>query len=204
MSKTMCPGQDTRFWRPGDIFDVTCARCGRKVEFFKDDATRLCRCGNRIRNPKLSMGCAQWCEHAKECLGYDPKEELQENTEEIALADKIIGVLRAELGDESSIFQEAIQSLQNAERILRTENGNPRVIISAVLLTGVDQKNEQPPPGSSKEENFPRARKIMSAVDLDKSTTDEVCDLIERYWKCDEADTADLKILRESHARQDN
>lgn len=202
MSKTMCPGQDMRFWRPGDIFDVTCARCGRKVEFFKDDATRLCRCGNRIRNPKLSMGCAQWCEHAKECLGFDPKEELQESTEEIALADKIIAALRTELGDESSIFQEAIQSLQNAERMLRTESVNPRVVISAVLLSEVDERIE-PSTGSSEEENLPRAREIMSAVELDKSTTDEVCDLIERYRKGDE-DTPDLKILRKSHARQNN
>jgi hypothetical protein len=199
----MCPGQDTRFWRPGDIFDVTCARCGRKVEFFKDDATRLCRCGNRIRNPKLSMGCAQWCEHAKECLGFDPKEELQESTEEIALADEIIAALRDEFGDESNIFQEAIQSLQNAERMLRTESANPRVVISAVLLSEVDERSE-PAAGSADEENLTRARKIMSAVDLDKSTTDEVCDLIERYRKGDDEDTPDLKILRKSRVRQNN
>ncbi len=200
MSKTMCPGQDMRFWRTGDIFDVTCARCGRKVEFFKDDATRLCRCGNRIRNPKLSMGCALWCEHAKECLGFDPKEELQESTEEIALADKIIDALRSELGDESSVFQEAIQSVQNAERMLRTESANPRVVISAVLLSEVDERGG--PSDGSGGVNLPRARKIMRAIELDKPTTDEVCDLIERYRKGDDEDTPDLKILRKSHVRQ--
>lgn len=71
MSKAMCPGQDTRYWRPGDIFNVKCAACGRDVEFFKDDVTRRCRCGSTIRNPRLSPGCAKWCGHAKECLGYE-------------------------------------------------------------------------------------------------------------------------------------
>ncbi len=73
MNKTMCPGQDTRYWRPGDIFNVACASCGNDVEFFKDDAKRRCsRCGALVQNPRLSAGCARWCGHAKECLGYDP------------------------------------------------------------------------------------------------------------------------------------
>jgi len=73
MTRAQCPGQDTRYWRPGDIFNVTCAACGKDVEFFKDDAKRRCgTCGAEIRNPRLSAGCAGWCEHAKECLGYDP------------------------------------------------------------------------------------------------------------------------------------
>ncbi len=72
MIKTMCPGQDTRYWRPGDIFNVACANCGKDVEFFKDDVKLRCsRCGTIVQNPRLSSGCAQWCKNAKECLGYD-------------------------------------------------------------------------------------------------------------------------------------
>ena len=73
MTKVKCPGQDTRFWRPGDIFEIKCSRCGRMVEFFKDEASRRCPgCGKRIYNPRLTLGCAQWCPHAKECLGFEP------------------------------------------------------------------------------------------------------------------------------------
>ncbi|MBN2159160.1 MAG: hypothetical protein JW807_07175 [Spirochaetes bacterium] len=80
MNRTMCPGQDTRYWRPGDIFNVTCGSCGTSVEFFKDDASRRCPgCGIRVRNPRLTMGCAAWCRHARECLGYDPKEKKNES-----------------------------------------------------------------------------------------------------------------------------
>jgi len=30
-----CPGQDMRFWKPGDIFDTQCPKCGRRIEFLK-------------------------------------------------------------------------------------------------------------------------------------------------------------------------
>lgn len=68
--KSTCPGQDTRFWQLSDIFEVECVHCGNTVEFFKDDGYRRCKkCGLRVVNPKISIGCAQWCEYAKECLG---------------------------------------------------------------------------------------------------------------------------------------
>ena len=73
MAVTMCPGQNTAFWKPGDIFDIICPACGDKVEFFKDDARRRCEgCGYVFSNPKLNEGCAQWCEFAEKCLGLNP------------------------------------------------------------------------------------------------------------------------------------
>lgn len=70
-----CPGQDRQFWKPEDIYDVACPKCHAKVEFWKDDVYRRCRnCNHRFRNPKLDLGCAQWCQHAKTCLGQDLKE----------------------------------------------------------------------------------------------------------------------------------
>lgn len=70
MSKVMCPGQDTRFWRPEDVFSVNCPNCDAEIEFFKDEATRKCKnCGQCVRNPKLNEGCAKWCQYADKCLG---------------------------------------------------------------------------------------------------------------------------------------
>jgi hypothetical protein len=68
-----CPGQDTRYWKPGDIFDVRCPGCGGGVEFFRDDVKRKCRCGRVITNPKLNLACAEWCQKAEECLGAKPE-----------------------------------------------------------------------------------------------------------------------------------
>lgn len=64
-----CPGQDTRYWKPNDIFEVSCPTCGASVEFFKDDPARRCkRCGERFPNPRLDVGCAEWCPLAGDCV----------------------------------------------------------------------------------------------------------------------------------------
>ena len=65
-----CPGQDRRFWKPEDIFEVQCPGCGQAVEFFKDEPKLKCRkCGRIILNPKINLGCAKWCKYAEQCLG---------------------------------------------------------------------------------------------------------------------------------------
>lgn len=70
-----CPGQDLQFWKPEDIYEVDCPNCGSKVEFWKDDVYRRCRkCSHRFRNPKLNLGCAEWCQYAKYCIGQDMKQ----------------------------------------------------------------------------------------------------------------------------------
>ncbi len=65
-----CPGQDTRYWDRDSLFDVPCPSCAKPVEFFKDDSLRRCpNCGYRFRNPRLDLGCAEWCPYAEQCLG---------------------------------------------------------------------------------------------------------------------------------------
>ena len=76
MATTNCPGQDKRFWKPEDIFEVPCAHCGAPLEIWKDDKARKCRaCGKMMRNPRLDLGCAQWCKFADECLGVATDKE---------------------------------------------------------------------------------------------------------------------------------
>ena len=63
-----CPGQDTRYWKPGAIFEAACPQCGLLLEFFKDDVSRICRnCGRSLRNPGLDFGCASYCKQAEKC-----------------------------------------------------------------------------------------------------------------------------------------
>ncbi|MCP4665624.1 MAG: phosphohydrolase, partial [Deltaproteobacteria bacterium] len=70
-----CPGQDSRYWKPGAIFDAKCPKCGNEVEFFKDDTTRLCKnCGHRFLNPGMDFGCASYCQYAEQCIGNLPPE----------------------------------------------------------------------------------------------------------------------------------
>jgi len=75
-----CPGQDTRYWKPDSIFEIDCPNCGHTIEFFKDDTTRICpSCGQKIRNPKIDLGCAQYCPYAKQCLGEFKKIDINED-----------------------------------------------------------------------------------------------------------------------------
>ena len=65
-----CPGQDTRLWGPESIYDVECRNCGARVEFFKDEVRRRCsKCGERVLNEQMDLGCAEWCQYASECVG---------------------------------------------------------------------------------------------------------------------------------------
>jgi uncharacterized CHY-type Zn-finger protein len=65
-----CPGQDLRQWTPDDIYDVICPHCRNDIEFFKDEPALTCpKCKQRVRNPKLNIGCAEWCQYADDCLG---------------------------------------------------------------------------------------------------------------------------------------
>ncbi len=65
-----CPGQDERFWKPDDIFEVGCPGCGESMEFFKDEPKLKCRnCGRMVVNPKIDLGCAEWCRYAQQCIG---------------------------------------------------------------------------------------------------------------------------------------
>ncbi len=67
-----CPGQDQRFWKPEDVFELACPKCKTRIEFWKDDLKRKCPgCALLIANPKLDLGCAKWCPRGDECLGQD-------------------------------------------------------------------------------------------------------------------------------------
>ena len=161
MGKTMCPGQDTAFWRPGDIYEIACSECGKELEFFKDDATRRCTgCGKLVRNPKLNLGCAAWCEHAKDCLGYDPKEVMAAaEGGEASLVDRLIEAMKKALkGDEPGVSF-SLSVLERAKQLMGAEGGEPRVVLAGAILHRI-------PPME--------AEALMKSEGLDELTRDRV------------------------------
>jgi anaerobic ribonucleoside-triphosphate reductase len=63
-----CPGIDTQFWKPGDIFTIKCPKCDVDLEFFRDDAKRKCpKCGEQYFNPKIKTDCLEYCKYADQC-----------------------------------------------------------------------------------------------------------------------------------------
>ena len=175
----MCPGQDTAFWRPGDIYEVPCSQCGHELEFFKDDVSRRCTgCGARVQNPKLNLGCAQWCEHAKQCLGYDPKEVLLSEGEDTSLVDKLIEGLKAALKGDQDGVSRSLTVLEQAKEVLRRRGPDgldPKVVLTAALLSGLE-------PG--------RAREIMDGAGLHWESADRV----EALLRGEESDSQEAMV----------
>ena len=187
MSKTVCPGQDTRFWRPGDIFEVACAGCGALVEFWKDEGRRKCpKCGTRIQNPKLSMGCAQWCEHAKECLGFDPSQQTDEPSERAAV-DRIVDAARKEVRQEPILVQAAGAAVERAREALKTMGADPRVVLATAALAPLLRSAAGPDAG------LLAAKRIMKDEHLDPEATDRVLAMLRGA----EGDSAEARLLAE-------
>lgn len=73
--KLKCPGQDMQHWTFDDIFEVRRPWCDQSIEFWKDEPTLSCpNCNNEVRNPRIDLGCAKWCQSADECMGRTPGE----------------------------------------------------------------------------------------------------------------------------------
>jgi len=183
MSRIICPGQDTRFWRPGDIFEVPCRRCGK-----------------RIRNPKLSVGCAQWCEHAKECLGFDPKEVISEDNFEVSLVDKLVEAVKKKFGSDQKRITHALLVLEKAQELLHEEKAEPRVVLAAALLHDIGIQEAERKYGSAAGEYHeiegpPIAKQIMEESGLDDDTIEHVCRIVRNHHSARDIDTLEFRII---------
>jgi len=200
-----CPGQDMRFWKPGDIFDAPCPKCGRRVEFFKDEVRRKCRCGHEIVNPKLDFGCAQWCPYAEQCVGAVPEEikERQKAEEKDLLRGRIALEMKKYFGADFKRVHHAIKVARFAEQILKMEGGNPLVVIGAAYLHDIGVHEADRKHGSHsgryQEMDGPAiAREILERLNAPKQMIDEICDIIGHHHSPREEETLNFQIVYEA------
>ncbi len=196
MDKFRCPGQDMRYWKPGDVFEVGCPECKTEVEFFKDDPFQRCpSCGNRVRNPKIDLGCAKWCEFAKECLG-----ELPGADETGPMCDRLTARMRDTFGDDRRRIDHALKVLDHAEAIQHSEQGDPLTVRAAAILHDIGIHEAERKQGSAagrfqEIEGPPIARRIMEELDLDEKTIDHVCRIVGSHHSAKEIDTREFRIV---------
>ncbi len=190
-----CPGQDQRFWKPGDIFEVPCPGCGVAVEFFKDEPKLKCRkCGQIVVNPKIDLVCAEWCQYAEQCLGVSVVKNLR------VMRDKLIDEMKKVfVGDEKRI-EHALAVLNYAEQIQATEGGDPLIVRAAAILHDIGILQAESKYGSSagkyqEIEGPPVARKILARYDLDKSIVGHVCKIIANHHSAKDIDTLEFRIV---------
>ena len=194
-----CPGQDSRYWKPGAIFEVRCPKCGNDVEFFKDDTTRLCsKCGHRFLNPEMDFGCASYCAYAEQCLGDLPLELLAERDD--LLKDRVAIEMKRYFGRDFKRIGHAADVARYAEQIVKEEKGNPAVVLCAAYLHDIgiheaERKYHSTAARYQQREGPPIAREILTKLGARGDIVDEVCDIIAHHHQPRDKETLNFKIL---------
>jgi len=194
-----CPGQDSRYWKPGAIFEVKCPKCGNEVEFFKDDTTRLCKkCGHRFVNPEMDFGCASYCPYAEQCLGDLPPELLAERDD--LLKDRVAIEMKRYFGHDFKRIGHAANVARFAEQIVKEEKGNPAVVLCAAYLHDIgiheaERKYNSTAARYHQKEGPPIARDILTKLGAREALIDEVCDIIGHHHHPRDKETLNFKIL---------
>lgn len=190
-----CPGQDLRYWKPDDIFDITCPECGASIEFWKDDPKLKCpKCKKSITNPKLDLSCAEWCKYAKECLGTLASQNSS------VLSDILIEEMRKVFGDDQKRINHTLEVLKYAEQILLVEGGEPLIVKAAAVLHDIGIHKAQSKHGSTagefqELEGSIIAREILAKHGVDLESTEHICQIIANHHSAKNIDTIEFRII---------
>lgn len=129
-----CPGQDTQYWSSSAIFEADCPKCGKTVEFFKDDTARKCHhCGERFINPSMDFGCASYCQHASQCIGELP-EEVAAQFQKDMFKDKLAISVKYYFKDDFKRVQETAEIARAAEMLAKAEKCDLFVVLCAAFV----------------------------------------------------------------------
>jgi putative nucleotidyltransferase with HDIG domain len=190
-----CPGQDQRFWKPQDIFEVKCQNCGTAVEFFKDEPKLKChKCGRTVVNPKIDLGCAEWCQYADQCLGVSVGRQIS------AIRDKLIDEMKKVFAGDQRRIEHTLGVLDYAERIQAEEGGDAMVVKAAAILHDIGIAQAERKYGSSAAkyhqiEGPIMARGILAKYDLDKADVEHICRIIASHHTGKDIDTIEFNIV---------
>jgi putative nucleotidyltransferase with HDIG domain len=194
-----CPGQDSRYWEPGAIFEAKCPQCGHLVEFFKDETKRKCRhCGHKFINPKMDFGCASYCQYAEQCLGDLPPELIAQRDD--LLKDRVALEMKRTFGRDFKRIAHATKVARYAEEIVKAEGGDPAVVLTAAYLHDIGIKEAERKFSSTaaryqEEEGPPIAREILTKLGARAELIAEVCDIIGHHHHPRDPETVNFKCL---------
>ncbi len=195
-----CPGQDQRFWKPEDIFEINCPGCGTAIEFWKDEPKLKClKCGELIVNPKLDLGCAEWCKYAKECLGVSAVQGSG------ILCNKLIEEMRKAFADDRKRISRTLNILKYAEQIQLAEGGDPLVVKAAAILHDIAGHKPSPAAGPAQEiEGLAVVRKILVKHGVEAEPIEHICRIIASGHGAKDIDSSiELRIIQDAHRLSD-
>jgi len=163
-----CPGQDMQYWTAEAIFEVDCPKCGKAVEFYKDDTTRVCAgCGYRFVNPKMDFGCAAYCRFAEQCIGTLP--EAFVGTQDSLLKDKVAVEMKRFYKTDFKQIGYLSRLAYHAEKIGMEEGVNLAIVLCGAYLKSIE--SAAPDSGTT-------AESILKGLGASDDMCQEVCGLI--------------------------
>jgi putative nucleotidyltransferase with HDIG domain len=190
-----CPGQDQRFWKPEDIFEVQCPGCGESVEFFKDEPKLKCRnCGQIVVNPKIDLGCAEWCQYAEQCLGVSVVKNLR------IMRDKLVKQMKKVFAEDQKRIEHALAVLDYAEQIQAVEGGDPLIVRAAAILhdIGIHQAEQKYGSSAGKYQEIEGpliAERILKKYDIPAEVIEHICRIIANHHSARDIDTTEFRIV---------
>jgi hypothetical protein len=194
-----CPGQDSRFWQPGAIFETQCPQCGQVVEFFKDESSRKCKhCGHKFVNPKMDFGCASYCKFAERCLGDLPPELLAKR--EDLLKDRVAVEMKKYFHRDFRRIAHASKVARYAQEIVLAEHGDPAVVLCAAYLHDIGAREAQNKHHNTEaqfqeQEGSEVAREILTRLGARPELIAEVCDIIGHHHHPRDPETINFKAV---------
>ena len=194
-----CPGQDPRYWKFDAIFESQCPNCGALVEFFKDETRRRCKkCGQFVLNPKMDFGCAAHCKYASQCFGELPPELIKQK--EDLFKDRVAVEMKLYFKQDFKRIGHAAKVARHAERLVKEEQGDPAVALSAAYLHDIgikeaERKYPDPQIEHHEEEGPAIARGILTKLDAAEPFIDEVCDIIVHHHHPRQEETINFKVV---------
>jgi HD superfamily phosphodiesterase len=194
-----CPGQDSRYWKPGSIFEAKCPKCGHEVEFFKDDTTRICKqCGHRFLNPDLDFGCASYCQYAEQCIGNLPPELIEQK--EGLLKERVAIEMKKYFKKDFKRIGHASRVARYAEKLGMAEGGNLAVILPAAYLhdIGIKEAEQHYPEEIDKyhgQLGEPIAREILTRLGAREESLHEILDIVTRHHQPGEHESIHFKAV---------
>jgi hypothetical protein len=171
-----------KYWKDDAIFDVDCPKCGKSIEFYKDDTTRKCGgCSHRFVNPKMDFGCASYCQFAEQCMGTLPEEFM--GSREDLLKDKVAVEMKRHFKSDFKSIRQATTAARHAENICKEEGGNLAVILCAAYLHGTGPDS---------------ARSILQKVGAGEQMILEICGIIDTQENIHQNASLEAKIVHDA------
>jgi len=164
------------------------------MEFFKDEPRLKCReCRHIVINPKIDLGCAEWCQYAAQCLGTTVKNLT-------SLRSELIYEMKAVFGQDKKRIEHALAVLDYVEQIQAIEGGDPLIVKAAGILhdIGIHQAEQKHGSSSGKYQEIegpPIAEEILKRHEIEIEAMTHILKIIANHHSAKNIDTLEFKIL---------